>query len=400
MGPTHYNKKVLRILNNLRLFPHLAVLTFAIVAAWKLLAWFREWKPVARRRLVCQATYCLFTLFAAWMLFDIIWSLPRIKRYVPTSTTTDFLRGWSIFYGGVAVAVFSALAPFRWAWKRVPVYDRGRRRFLAVAGAAAGAAPAAVLVHGVVTRKKQIRLREVDIGLCGLPQDLHGLRLVQITDVHLSPFFTPADLQRAIDIANETRAHIALVTGDLINSRHDPLDRGLELLRGLRGEAGVFGCHGNHEGYAFCEGYATRRGAQLGIRFFDHSAETLRFGKARLRLAGVRHQSIPERYLYAAEELLEPGAFNVLLSHNPDVFRRAASIGFDLTISGHTHGGQVNLEIRNWNLNIARIYTPYVDGIYRIGTAAIFVSRGLGTVGPPLRLGAPPEVALIRLCAT
>jgi predicted MPP superfamily phosphohydrolase len=349
---------------------------------------------------VCGATYVLFAVVAAWLLFDILCSLPRIKRYVPTSTVSDFLRGWSILYGGMAVAVFSALAPFRWAWKRAPAHDRGRRRFLAAAGAVAAVTPAAVLVHGVVTRKKHIRLRQADLGMRGLPRDLHGLRLVQITDVHLSPFFTPADLQRAIDIANETRAHIALVTGDLINSRHDPLDQALELLRGLRAEAGVFGCHGNHEAYAFCEGYATKRGAQLGIRFFDHSAETLRFGKARLRLAGVRHQSIPDRYLYAAEELLEPGAFNILLSHNPDVFPKAAGIGFDLTISGHTHGGQVNLEIRNWNLNIARIYTSYVDGIYRIDASAIFVSRGLGTVGPPLRLGAPPEVALIRLCAT
>ena len=390
----------MRILNNLRLFPHLAVLTFAIAATWQLLAWLREWKPVAGRRRVCGATYVLFAVVAAWLLFDILCSLPRIKRYVPTSTVSDFLRGWSILYGGMAVAVFSALAPFRWAWKRAPAHDRGRRRFLAAAGAVAAVTPAAVLVHGVVTRKKHIRLRQADLGMRGLPRDLHGLRLVQITDVHLSPFFTPADLQRAIDIANETRAHIALVTGDLINSRHDPLDQALELLRGLRAEAGVFGCHGNHEAYAFCEGYATKRGAQLGIRFFDHSAETLRFGKARLRLAGVRHQSIPDRYLYAAEELLEPGAFNILLSHNPDVFPKAAGIGFDLTISGHTHGGQVNLEIRNWNLNIARIYTSYVDGIYRIDASAIFVSRGLGTVGPPLRLGAPPEVALIRLCAT
>jgi predicted MPP superfamily phosphohydrolase len=378
----------------------LAVLTFAIAATWQLLAWLREWQPVAGRRRVCGATYVLFAVVAAWLLFDILCSLPRIKRYVPTSTVSDFLRGWSILYGGMAVAVFFALAPFRWAWNRAPAHDRGRRRFLAAAGAVAAVTPAAVLVHGVVTRKKHIRLREADLGMRGLPRDLHGLRLVQITDVHLSPFFTPADLQRAIDIANETRAHIALVTGDLINSRHDPLDQALELLRGLRAEAGVFGCHGNHEAYAFCEGYATKRGAQLGIRFLDHSAETLRFGKARLRLAGVRHQSIPDRYLYAAEELLEPGAFNILLSHNPDVFPKAAGIGFDLTISGHTHGGQVNLEIRNWNLNIARIYTPYVDGIYRIDASAIFVSRGLGTVGPPLRLGAPPEVALIRLCAT
>jgi predicted MPP superfamily phosphohydrolase len=96
--------------------------------------------------------------------------------------------------------------------------------------------------------------------------------------------------------------------------------------------------------------------------------------------------------------MIVPGAFNVLLSHNPDVFRVAARQGYPLTISGHTHGGQVRTEILHEDLNVARFYTPYVDGVYREGAASIFVSRGIGTIGIPARIGAPPEVALIHLC--
>jgi predicted MPP superfamily phosphohydrolase len=91
---------------------------------------------------------------------------------------------------------------------------------------------------------------------------------------------------------------------------------------------------------------------------------------------------------------------NVLLSHNPDVFPVAAGQGWDLTIGGHTHGGQIGVEILHHNVSPARFYTPYVRGLYKVDRVAGYVSTGLGTVGLPVRLGAPPEVSLIRLCAT
>jgi Predicted phosphohydrolases len=98
--------------------------------------------------------------------------------------------------------------------------------------------------------------------------------------------------------------------------------------------------------------------------------------------------------------LIAPGVTNILLSHNPDVFPVAARQGYDLTIAGHTHGGQVNVEILHRDMNLVRFITPYIYGVYTEGKSSIFVTRGIGTVGVPARLGAPPEVALIRLCAT
>jgi predicted MPP superfamily phosphohydrolase len=95
-----------------------------------------------------------------------------------------------------------------------------------------------------------------------------------------------------------------------------------------------------------------------------------------------------------------PGLINVLLSHNPDVFPVAAAQGYDLTISGHTHGGQVDVEILHQHLNVARYFTNYTSGLYQEGMSSVYVSTGIGTIGAPVRLGAPPEVSLIRLCAT
>jgi predicted MPP superfamily phosphohydrolase len=175
------------------------------------------------------------------------------------------------------------------------------------------------------------------------------------------------------------------------------MDDCLRALAALRAGAGVYGCLGNHEVFAGGEEHAERVGASFGLRFLRHAAAPLRFGNATLNLAGVDYQRTGRPYLRGAEELIVPGAVNLLLSHNPDVFPVAAGQGYALTVSGHTHGGQVRVEILGGDLNVARFYTPFVDGVYRQGAASLFVSRGLGTIGVPTRLGAPPEVALLRL---
>jgi hypothetical protein len=223
--------------------------------------------------------------------------------------------------------------------------------------------------------------------------------MVQVTDIHLSPFLSESEFARVIDMANETRAHLALVTGDLITRRGDPLDACLRQLARLRAEAGVLGCLGNHEVYAGTENYVTTQGRRMGLEFLRRQAKLLQFGATKINFAGVDYQKMHTPYLVGAERLIVPGVTNVLLSHNPDVFPVAAAQGYDLTISGHTHGGQVDVEILHQHLNVARFFTPYVRGLYQENKSSIYVSTGVGTIGAPVRLGAPAEVSLIRLCA-
>ncbi|HEV2200712.1 MAG TPA: metallophosphoesterase [Bryobacteraceae bacterium] len=314
-----------------------------------------------------------------------------------------FSGNWSIWFRAVMFAW--CLLSICWALVFVgvrclprPGFSAARRGFLWSLRSALFAAPAATLAYGVAIQRRSISLQEHNVPIAGLPKDLDGLRLVQITDIHMSPFFSRTELDYAVALANETQAHIALVTGDLITAARDPLDSCLAGLKPLRADAGVFGCLGNHEIYARAEDYTEQAGARQGLRFLRHQSASLPFGDAKLNLAGVDYQRFGTRYLRGAEKLIEPGAFNVLLSHNPDTFDVAARQGYDLTVSGHTHGGQVRFEILGADLNVARFYTPYVDGLYRQGAASIFVSRGLGTIGIPARLGAPPEVTLLRLC--
>ncbi len=247
-------------------------------------------------------------------------------------------------------------------------------------------------------------MREVDVPIPDLHPDLEGLRLLQLTDIHLSPFLSEQDLARVIAAANETRPHLALVTGDLISTRGDPLDACLRLLSTIKAEAGILGCMGNHEMFADAEGYTVERGARLGIRFLRMQNAAFRFGNAVLNVAGVDYQrmsSSREGYLHGAHRLVLPGATNVLLSHNPDVFPTAAAQGYDLTVAGHTHGGQISIEILHRAMNPARFFTPYVYGLYRTAGArrrsAAYVSRGIGTIGIPARVGARPEIAVLRL---
>jgi predicted MPP superfamily phosphohydrolase len=283
-------------------------------------------------------------------------------------------------------------------WNRTPQFDPSRRKLLRAAGVGLCVVPVAATAFGIV-RRNQFRVSEVPVAIPNLPKDLDGLRIVQITDIHLSPFLSEREFAAAIDMANETRANIALVTGDLITRPGDPLDACLRQLARLRAEAGVLGCLGNHEIYARAENYVTEQGRQIGIDFLRHQARQLRFGKAAINFAGVDYQRMNSHYLKGTERLIAPGAVNVMLSHNPDVFPVAAAQGYALTIAGHTHGGQVDIEILHQHVNAARYFTPFVQGLYRRGNSSVYVSNGLGTIGVPLRLGAPAEVSVLRLCA-
>jgi len=381
----------------LRALPDLFVLIVSLLGQIAGVAWLIGWRAdgASRRTKILIAAAGALSMAASLLAF--LLRFHRVARH---------FSGWWIGWG-TGLAITWAMLSLCWlggyfalwiASRMVSGHSPARRRFFQTAYAAVFAAPPAAQDYGALVERRQIFLREQKLEIPNLAPELDGLRLVQLTDIHLSPFLSRAELQRAVDMANETHAHIALVTGDLITTFRDPLDDCLDILAQLRAAAGVFGCMGNHEFYANAEAYVDREGARRGMRFLRLAAAPLRFGKAILNLVGVDYQRLHRRYLVGAEKLVAPGALNVLLSHNPDVFPVAARQGYDLTISGHTHGGQIRLELLSAELNPGRFYTPYVDGVYRRGPASIFVSRGIGTIAVPARLGAPPEVSLVRLC--
>jgi uncharacterized protein len=265
----------------------------------------------------------------------------------------------------------------------------------------------------------------VEIPISNLPEALDGMKILQLSDIHMSGYMPRAQVRRAIDMANDLRADLAVVTGDFITGANDPLEECVEEIRRLSAPLGIYGCNGNHEIYAQAEDQAEQLFAQAGMKLLRHQNATVSFQGAELNLIGVDYQR--ERApggrrvttLAGLEPLVRKDVPNILLSHNPNSFSRAAELGIELSLAGHTHGGQIQVEILDHRLSPARFITDYVAGLYmrplftpaktiasqkflHAATlqgphAAIYVNRGLGTVGAPVRLGVPPEISLLTL---
>jgi hypothetical protein len=390
---------VLSRLLDIRNLPDLILLT-AVILVQVTGAGLLLWGPAGVRLSRLRWAVVAGTMSSALVLMmGFLLRFARVIRYF-SIWWAGWGRGLIFVWAFLSVFLVAAVLISRWWLQAQSGHSPARRAFLHTTQAALLCAPTIVTGYAVFIQRVHLSLREQDLMFPDLPKDLDGLRLVQLTDIHLGPFLSERILARAVDMANETRAHLALVTGDLISTARDPLDACLRQLSRLRADAGIFGCLGNHEIYANAEDYVEQQGARLGHRYLRQRAESLKLGQATLHLAGVDYQPSRKPYLVGAERMVAPDAFNVLLSHNPDVFPVAARQGYQLTIAGHTHGGQVRVEILHQDLNVARFFTPYVDGLYRRDRAAVFVSRGIGTIALPARLGSPPEVNLLRLCRT
>jgi len=357
------------------------------------------WLRMARQRsLPLGAIVLLDTLFAIGWLLDFI---PSVDGQFTPGKLAFWWRTLTLAYGMTATVALALQILLHALGKLADraKFSPGRRRALTTVGNVALAAPFVALSYGALIGRLDFHVREIDLPIPGLPADLDGLRILHLSDIHLSEFLSEAQLAHVIDAANNLRPHLAAITGDLISAPGDPLDACLRQLARLKTDAGVVGCMGNHERFARVESYAATAGRRLGLSFLRDQSQALRFGQATMNIAGVDYQPLFEKanYLRGAEKLVQPGDFNLLLSHNPDVFPVAARQGYNLMLSGHTHGGQVSVEILDQAINPARFLTPYFYGLYRKGSAAAYVTRGIGTIGIPARIGAPPEISLLRL---
>jgi uncharacterized protein len=378
--------------------PDLVVTLIGIALQWVAAVLILRNMEATRRDRLTRPVFLVALVLSFLLVFALALQAYRVAQFFPPRFTTWTKALAIVWLIGSAVALTVRLI-LMWLPEGRD-FSPGRRRMLLAARGAVLASPVVATGYGVFIQRSDLRTKEVKISIPGLPRELDDTRLVQLSDIHLSPFLTVRELERAVDMANEARADVALITGDMITSAADPLDTCLDRLKRVRATYGVIGCLGNHEIYADAQDYATTEAARMGMDFLRSRSRVVALKGSALNFAGVDYQRMHREYLRGAERLVRPDMVNILLSHNPDVFPVAASQGYQLTIAGHTHGGQITVEILSQNLSIARFYTPYVYGLYRQGNAAVYVTRGIGTVGVPARLGAPPEVALIRLCAT
>lgn len=375
----------------------------SIVVAQVLIArlFFREWKRLLPASLARPITYFLYILWAVVVTGMLLHyaTIIRLFSWVPVALRSALI-GIANVWGMTAVASLGIYYAYRSLARNLTMeHSPGRRRLIQAAGTAATAAPLAVVGFGAIVERTNFQIKEIDLPVPNLHPDLEGLRIGQLSDLHVSPWLSVRELGRAVDMLNELKPQLTVVTGDLITQLGDPLDDTIRELARLRADAGVLGCLGNHEYFIRCQNYATAQARRYGIGFLRHEARLLRWGSGVLNVAGVDYQRSERTrpYLPEAETLIAPGAANLLLSHNPDVFPVAVRKGYDTMLSGHTHGGQVTVEFVNQTLNLARFFTPYVAGLYRLEGRSCYVNTGLGTIAMPVRIGALPEITLARL---
>lgn len=243
--------------------------------------------------------------------------------------------------------------------------------------------------------ERRTELSRVEISLSRGHAELDGLRIAFVSDVHSGTFMDARDVARLFERVAEHDPHLVCLGGDLVNSLPDEMLAFREPLRHLAAPLGVWAVPGNHE-YVSERDLKTFRDvlSEAGVRVLVNEGERLVHGRASLWLAGVDDHSLGRPDLPLALHGAAPHEPVLLLSHHPDLFVESAAAGVDLTLAGHTHGGQIVLGGRT-PLRHTRL--GYWRGHFRRGDAQLYVSRGAGVTILPLRVGAPAEIPIVTL---
>jgi len=253
-------------------------------------------------------------------------------------------------------------------------------------------------IIGFIDARRRPRVVDVEVPLPGLPSALEGFTIAQISDVHVGPTIKRDFLRGIVETVNSLKVDLIAITGDLVDGSVEQLATHVEPLSQLHARHGAYFVTGNHEYYSGAAAWIAEL-RRLGLHVLLNEHVLLRHGGAVLLLAGVTdysayafdpaHRSDPEAALVGAPPGLRP---RLLLAHQPRTAAAAADAGFDLQLSGHTHGGQ----FWPWNLFV-RLQQPFTAGLHRLGRLWVYTSRGSGYWGPPKRLGVPSEIARVRL---
>jgi predicted MPP superfamily phosphohydrolase len=295
----------------------------------------------------------------------------------------------------------------RSAWKRIEVdprvqrFDASRRVFLRRGMYGLTAASFGSAAYGVLSEQSSMNFTRQRVVIPSLPPEFEGFTIGMISDVHAGAFMSKADMDRYASTLNDLHADMIVIPGDFVNGMVSEVYPLTESFSALRAPHGVFGVMGNHEYYTQDPERVAREIDECGVKMLRNDHVVIRKGSGVLTLFGVDDAGRPERALAMMEtargNVPVTGA-SVLLCHRPYFLEQAASQDFDLVLSGHTHGGQIVLgRVGRLSLTPAQLVSPYVWGLYREGGTQMFVSRGIGTVGIPMRINCPPEVVVLTL---
>jgi uncharacterized protein len=367
------------------------------------------------RRFLMSFSACFFVLMflpIAWRAFFGLYGDLRYSEFVRSLLSVSSI--WWVGCVGSAVMLFgyNLFRRFILSPKSVPLAppDPHRRDFLRKGLGMAVAAPFMVSGYGVLVERRRFELEYFDIHISGLSSALAQLSIVQLTDIHAGPFMPAEELAQYVEAVNRLQPDVIALTGDFVTGNQDEVGPCVATLAGLKARYGVFACLGNHDIHAGAVASLTRGFAEKGIQTLQNDSSTLRVGDSKIALLGIDDlmRGQPDLPHALAVEQKNPAEVKILLSHRPEIFPAAARSGVELVLAGHYHGGQVKLLPGPDSLSIASFLTPYAEGLFRLPRAAkitagdhkaasLFVGRGVGITGLPIRINCPPQIAHLRL---
>jgi predicted MPP superfamily phosphohydrolase len=271
-----------------------------------------------------------------------------------------------------------------------------RREFLRLGFGAVALSPVGVFTYGAAIGKEHYELVERTIKLPRLSPALAGLRIVQLTDIHVGNFMKQAKLERIVQVANDLNPHLIALTGDFIGSSAHFIPACATALEKLEARDGVFACLGNHDHWVGAQ-RVTEALQAAGVEVLRNQARRLSIHGAPVNVAGVDDPWRGHTDFDRALSMCDPHAPTIMLCHQPDLFPAVVQRDIDLTLAGHYHGGQVTFQFLGLRLSPAHLVSDFVEGLYARGRSQLYVSRGIGITGPPARLNAAPEITLLHL---
>lgn len=244
-----------------------------------------------------------------------------------------------------------------------------------------------------IDEANSLSLERVEVRLPRLPKKLDGFKIIHLSDIHHSPFTGLSHIERAIKISNRLRPDMFILTGDYVSHETDYIKPVARVLGNLQAEFGVHACLGNHDHWTDPEMVASSL-RDAGINVLINEGQRFEARGASFWLAGVDDHTVGKTDLPAAVKGSFPDEMKLLLAHNPIIFRHAVRNGIDLTLSGHTHGGQVR--IRETGRRFIR-RRKLSAGLHQRKDSQIYITRGIGTVVLPVRYQCPPEISMLEL---
>ncbi len=278
------------------------------------------------------------------------------------------------------------------------VVSESRRKFLKGISASLALPPLLSSIYGVAMQSFNFDINKKRIKFNSIPDELKGLKIVQLSDIHAGIYLKKKNIMEAVEITNNLEPDLVVLTGDFVSNSEKYIYMCIESLSFLKPRLGIYSCIGNHDNWVnrslVIEGLKS-----AGMNIMIEENQKLEYNGCEFYIAGTEDMWYEHKKpdLNKALKNIPQDSFKILLSHQPELFDEAEMRNVNLTLSGHYHGGQIAVSLFGMNLSLGTFATSYISGLFMKNNSYLYVNNGIGFTGPPFRMNVPPEITMITL---